>query len=151
MNTADGNFTPIFEPKNALIRTPKSHKYARNKYRLFKCLENSYHIYGIDLPLCGYSIRFGYRLILHQTNSTKKLLPMKEKNYRSLLKSVSWRVTGTIDTFIISYLITGKMSLAFSISGVEIVTKITLYYFHERLWNKIKIGKVPETPADYQI
>jgi uncharacterized membrane protein len=76
---------------------------------------------------------------------------MKEKNYRSLLKSVSWRITGTIDTFIISYIITGKISLAFSISGVEIFTKISLYYFHERLWNKIKIGKIVETLIDYQI
>lgn len=76
---------------------------------------------------------------------------MKEKNYRSLLKSVSWRLTGTIDTFVISFLITGQVKTAISISGVEILTKITLYYFHERLWNKIKIGKVAETPNDYQI
>lgn len=76
---------------------------------------------------------------------------MKEKNYRSLLKSLSWRLTGTIDTFVISFLITGQVKTAISISGVEILTKITLYYFHERLWNKIKIGKVPETPNDYQI
>ncbi|MBV5282613.1 MAG: DUF2061 domain-containing protein [Paludibacter sp.] len=76
---------------------------------------------------------------------------MKEKNYRSLLKSVSWRLTGTIDTFVISFLITGQVKTAISISGVEILTKITLYYFHERLWNKIKIGKIVETPIDYQI
>ncbi len=76
---------------------------------------------------------------------------MKEKNYRSLLKSLSWRITGTIDTFVISYIITGKISTAVSISGVEIITKITLYYFHERIWNKINIGKVKETPNDYQI
>jgi len=76
---------------------------------------------------------------------------MKEKNYRSLLKSISWRVTGTIDTFVISYLITGHVKTAISISGVEIITKISLYYFHERLWNKIKIGKVSELPGDYQI
>jgi uncharacterized membrane protein len=75
---------------------------------------------------------------------------MKEKTYRSLLKSISWRVTGTLDTFIISYIITGQIKFALSISGVEVITKITLYYFHERLWNKIKIGKVPSEP-DYQI
>ena len=69
---------------------------------------------------------------------------MKEKNYRSLLKSISWRLTGTIDTFVISFLITGQVKTAISISGVEILTKITLYYFHERLWNRIKIGKVPK-------
>ncbi len=76
---------------------------------------------------------------------------MKEKNYRSLVKSISWRVTGTIDTFVISYIITGKVATAVSISGVEIVTKILLYYFHERAWNKINFGKVKETANDYQI
>ncbi len=76
---------------------------------------------------------------------------MKDKNYRSLLKSVSWRITGTIDTFIISYIITGKVSLAFSISGVEVFTKISLYYFHERIWNKIDIGREKPTEPDYEI
>ncbi|HRZ97047.1 MAG TPA: DUF2061 domain-containing protein [Paludibacter sp.] len=76
---------------------------------------------------------------------------MKEKNYRSLVKSISWRVTGTIDTFVISFLITGKVTTAMSISGVEIITKVLLYYFHERVWNKINFGKIKETPNDYQI
>jgi uncharacterized membrane protein len=75
---------------------------------------------------------------------------MKEKNYRSLLKSISWRLTGTLDTFIISYLITGQIKTAISISGVEVFTKITLYYFHERAWNKINIGKVKDSP-EYEI
>ncbi|OIP82939.1 MAG: hypothetical protein AUK44_06725 [Porphyromonadaceae bacterium CG2_30_38_12] len=76
---------------------------------------------------------------------------MKEKNYRSLLKSISWRLTGTLDTFIISYLVTGHVKLAISISGIEIVTKISLYYLHERIWNKVNIGKVHESVDDYQI
>ena len=76
---------------------------------------------------------------------------MKDKNYRSLLKSISWRITGTIDTFVISYLITGKFTLAISISGVEILTKFTLYYFHERVWNKINIGREKPVPIDYEI
>lgn len=76
---------------------------------------------------------------------------MKDKSYRSLLKSISWRITGTIDTFVISYLITGKFTIAMSISGVEILTKFTLYYFHERLWNKINIGRVKEIEPDYEI
>ena len=76
---------------------------------------------------------------------------MKDKNYRSLLKSISWRITGTIDTFVISYLITGKFTIAISISGVEILTKFTLYYFHERIWNKINIGREKPVENDYQI
>jgi len=76
---------------------------------------------------------------------------LKDKNYRSVLKSISWRITGTIDTFVISYLITGKFTIAMSISGVEILTKFTLYYFHERVWNKINIGRGKVTEPDYEI
>ena len=60
---------------------------------------------------------------------------------RSFVKAITWRTTGTIDTFILSYLITGKAKLALAISGMEIFTKIFLYYVHERVWNKIKWGR----------
>jgi uncharacterized membrane protein len=60
---------------------------------------------------------------------------------RSLAKAVSWRVTGSIDTFILSWLITGSIKIAGSISLVEVVTKILLFYFHERLWAWIPWGK----------
>jgi len=60
---------------------------------------------------------------------------------RSFVKAVTWRTTGTIDTFILSYLITGKAKLALAISGMEIFTKIFLYYVHERVWNKVKWGR----------
>ncbi len=55
----------------------------------------------------------------------------------SVLKSISWRIVGTLDTILISYILTGKISLALSIGGVEIITKMTLYYFHERAWIKL--------------
>lgn len=74
----------------------------------------------------------------------------EEKRYRSLVKAVSWRITGTIDTFIVSYFITGKVSLALSISGVEVITKMSLYYFHERIWTRLNFGKVVKQP-DYEI
>ncbi len=74
---------------------------------------------------------------------------MKEKAYRSLVKSLSWRAVGTLDTMIISYFITGNLTMAASIGSIELFTKMTLYYFHERAWNKISLGRVPE--PDYQI
>ena len=64
-----------------------------------------------------------------------------EKPLRSILKSISWRIVGTIDTIIISYLVTGTLSMAFSIGAVELITKMLLYFFHERVWNSIKWGK----------
>ena len=60
---------------------------------------------------------------------------------RSLVKTISWRAVGTITTVAISYVITGTMALAFSIGGIELVSKMVLYFFHERAWEKIKWGK----------
>jgi uncharacterized membrane protein len=76
---------------------------------------------------------------------------MKEKSYRSIAKSVSWRTIGTIDTIVISLFITGKLDLALAIGGVEVFTKMALYYLHERTWNKIKFGRVKDSGSDYQI
>lgn len=60
---------------------------------------------------------------------------------RSLAKAVSWRVTGTIDTFLISWLITGQLLLASGIAFTEIMTKIALFWVHERIWNKVSWGR----------
>ena len=71
-----------------------------------------------------------------------KVSDRADKPIKSLMKSVSWRIIGTIDTMVISYFITGKVSLAVSIGGLEVFTKTILYYFHERLWahiHKIKL------------
>jgi len=73
---------------------------------------------------------------------------MAEKHYRSLIKGVSWRVTGSIDTMIISFLVTGRFKLAFAITSVEFFTKILLYYVHERVWLKIPLGRIKEPPPD---
>ncbi len=60
---------------------------------------------------------------------------------RSFVKAFSWRIFASTDTFLISWLITGKISWAGTITLLEIVTKTILYYFHERGWNKIKWGR----------
>lgn len=75
----------------------------------------------------------------------------QEKSYRSLIKAISWRVTGTIDTFVLTFIITGQLKFAITVSGVEVITKIGLYYLHERVWNKIKFGKVEAKEPEYQI
>jgi uncharacterized membrane protein len=68
----------------------------------------------------------------------------QESQGRSLAKAVSWRVTGTIDTFVISAIVTGKLTVAGSIAATELFTKILLYYCHERVWALISWGhKVP--------
>ncbi|MFT6796630.1 MAG: putative membrane protein [Parvicella sp.] len=64
-----------------------------------------------------------------------------ERPIRSVAKAISWRVIGTLDTLLISYLLTRKVALAASIASIDFVTKMFLYFFHERLWNKINWGK----------
>lgn len=60
---------------------------------------------------------------------------------RSAAKAITWRLTGTADTFIISLLITKKPVVAASIASLEVLTKTILYYFHERVWNKVSWGR----------
>lgn len=74
---------------------------------------------------------------------------MADKPIRSIIKALSWRVTGTFDTILISFFITGKLKLAISIGVVELITKTTLYFIHERIWNRIRFGKTKE--IEYQI
>jgi len=76
---------------------------------------------------------------------------MEEKAYRSVIKTISWRTVGTIDTIVISYLITGSFAMAASIGSIELVTKMILYYGHERVWNQINIGRHKATADDYVI
>ena len=75
---------------------------------------------------------------------------MHEKPYRSVVKAISWRTVGTLDTIIVSYFITGSLVMAASIGSIEVVTKMALYYFHERAWNKLSFGKVKAPENDYQ-
>ena len=55
---------------------------------------------------------------------------------RHLAKTISWRIIGTLDTIILSGIITGSLTLGLAIGGVEVVTKMILYFLHERAWYK---------------
>jgi uncharacterized membrane protein len=68
----------------------------------------------------------------------------KVKRTRSLIKALTWRITASLDTFLLSYIITGRFDWATTIAFFEIITKAILYYLHERGWNKIKWGRVYE-------
>jgi uncharacterized membrane protein len=67
---------------------------------------------------------------------------LSDTSVRSLAKAVSWRVTGTVDTFLISWLITGQVLLASGIALTEIMTKIFLFWIHERVWDRVNWGKL---------
>ena len=59
---------------------------------------------------------------------------MTDTKTRSVIKGISWRIIGTLDTIFLAYLITGDISKAMKIGGLEVFTKTILYFFHERIW-----------------
>jgi len=80
-------------------------------------------------------------------------LRLRDSHLRSVLKAVSWRMVGTMDTFIVSFLVmhvlggqktnlvqTAKISGG--IAGTEVITKVLLYYLHERTWARIPLGTI---------
>lgn len=70
-----------------------------------------------------------------------------ETHSRSFVKAVSWRVLGSIDTFVISYFVTHQLVFAASIASVETVTKVVLFYVHERAWAGIHWGRKKSEPG----
>jgi uncharacterized membrane protein len=67
---------------------------------------------------------------------------MTESNTRSIVKTVTWRLTGSGATFLISYIMTGNLSVAGTIAVVQMTSNTVLYYIHERIWNRLKWGKL---------
>jgi len=72
-----------------------------------------------------------------------------ESHLRSIFKALSWRTSGTVVTFLIAWLILGQVQDAVKIGAFDTLMKIGVFYFHERLWNRLQFGKLK--PPDYQI
>ena len=65
---------------------------------------------------------------------------LNEKPIRSLAKAISWRITGSLDTILLSWLFTQNVNTALSIGLAEVLTKTLLYYGHERVWSRVRLG-----------
>lgn len=72
-----------------------------------------------------------------------------ESHLRSILKGLTWRLGGTTVTIVVAWLFTGSINIAAKIGVIETILKISVFYIHERLWNRINIGK--EKRPEYQI
>ena len=59
---------------------------------------------------------------------------------RHVMKTITWRLVGTIDTILIGWVISGNPLIGLKIGSVEIITKMVLYYIHERVWYKTNFG-----------
>jgi uncharacterized membrane protein len=60
---------------------------------------------------------------------------------RSIVKTISWRLTGSSATFLIAFLLTGNFAIAGVIGITQMISNTVLYYFHERIWNRIQWGQ----------
>ncbi|WP_167963317.1 DUF2061 domain-containing protein [Saonia flava] len=95
-------------------------------------------------PLTGLKIGFSEmatKMILyyaHERAWFRIKLPDSQK--RHLIKTITWRVVGTIDTILLSWFISGNPLTGLKIGFAEVLTKMILYYFHERLWYRINFG-----------
>lgn len=67
---------------------------------------------------------------------------MEDSQFRSMVKTVSWRLTGSTATFLIAWAIGGDLTVAGSIAIVQIVANTILYYVHERTWNIVTWGRI---------
>lgn len=65
---------------------------------------------------------------------------MGKEYKRHIAKSITWRIIGTIDTFLLSWYITGDPLTGMQIGLAEVITKMVLYYFHEKVWFNVKAG-----------
>ena len=70
----------------------------------------------------------------------------KEKHSRSIIKTLSWRITATVTTISLVWILTKQLAAAFAVGGIEVFLKMFLYYFHERYWNKLSFGRVEVAP-----
>lgn len=90
---------------------------------------------------------FGRKSVLKKDGT----MQITDMHYRSLIKGISWRFFGTLDTIMISLFWTGDVAKAFAIGGTEIITKVTLFWIHERVWLNVKWGRTEKkeetTPA----
>ena len=72
-----------------------------------------------------------------------------ETHLRSIVKAVSWRIGGTIVTFIVALVISGNIDLAAKVGLLDTFVKIGAFYFHERIWHRIGLGKLKQ--PEYEI
>jgi uncharacterized membrane protein len=68
-------------------------------------------------------------------------IKIHESHTRSIVKAISWRCLGSFDTFLITWLITGNVVAAGSVASIESLSKIVLYYLHERAWGAVSVGR----------
>lgn len=95
-------------------------------------------------PFTGLKIGFSEvftKMILYYLHERLWIrIPIPESRKRHFIKTFSWRFIGTMDTILLSWLISGNPMTGLKIGGVEVITKMVLYYIHERIWYRLNFG-----------
>jgi uncharacterized membrane protein len=84
------------------------------------------------------------------TEIVLKILKKDPLIKRNIVKTISWRLAGSVDTVLLGWIVTGHFTTGAKIGLFELGTKMLLYYVHERLWQKVKFG-LPTKLAQAQI
>jgi len=103
-------------------------------------------------PLTGLKIGFSEvltKMILYYFHERIWFnIGIPDSRKRHIIKTVTWRIVGTLDTILLSWLISGNPIIGLKIGMAEVVTKMALYYFHERAWYKINFGLPKRTQTE---
>ena len=95
-------------------------------------------------PMTGMKIGFSEvvtKMILYYLHERVWFnIGLPDSRKRHLIKTVTWRMIGTIDTILLSWFISGNPLTGLKIGFTEVITKMVLYYFHERVWYRINFG-----------
>jgi uncharacterized membrane protein len=95
-------------------------------------------------PLTGLKIGFSEvvtKMLLYYLHERAWFnIGMPDSRKRHLIKTITWRAIGTLDTILLSWFISGNALIGLKIGTFEVVTKMVLYYFHERVWYRINFG-----------
>lgn len=95
---------------------------------------------GLQIGLVEIGTKFLLYFIHERIWFNLKIFQSGTSKIRHVLKTITWRFFGTLDTIILSWLITNKVETALALGSLELFTKMILYYFHERAWYKSNYG-----------
>ena len=79
--------------------------------------------------------------ISYNSDNEKRSFLRMEKRRRSIMKTITWRILATATTVLLVFIFTGNLMISTSVGTLELLTKILMYYVHERIWNMLDFGR----------
>lgn len=107
---------------------------------------------SIGISIGGFELVTKMILYYLHERAWYNLTIFKEKNskIRHILKTITWRFVGTIDTTLLGWIISGKAEVGLALGGFELLTKMLLYYIHERIWYKSDFGLIVQNMEEVE-